>query len=189
MGGAILRDAHLVNANLIGTKLHHAYLSGANLRQANLRGAMLSSAELTHTDLTKTSFGETVLSDLNLASVIGLETCQHLGPSALDHRTFKKSGPLPIPILRGIGLSERLIEYLPSIFNQAIQYYSYFISYSTKDKEFAGSFIIPAAIERGETYTVDGVRMQCLGWVFNRLLSGAGLTSAGRPQRPCLLRP
>jgi hypothetical protein len=30
-----------------------------------------------------------------------------------------------------------LIEYLPSIFNQAIQHYSCFISYSSKDDEFA----------------------------------------------------
>jgi TIR domain len=39
--------------------------------------------------------------------------------------------------LRGVGLPERLIEYLPSIFNQSIQYYSCFISYSTKHQEFA----------------------------------------------------
>jgi hypothetical protein len=30
-----------------------------------------------------------------------------------------------------------LIEYLPSLFNQAIQHYSCFISYSAKDQEFA----------------------------------------------------
>jgi hypothetical protein len=34
-------------------------------------------------------------------------------------------------------VSERLIECLPSIFNQVIQYYSCFISYSTKDQGFA----------------------------------------------------
>jgi len=44
---------------------------------------------------------------------------------------------LPIPFLRGIGLPQRLFEYLPSIFNQALQCYSCFTSYSTKDQDFA----------------------------------------------------
>src|SRR5215207_8454134 len=35
------------------------------------------------------------------------------------------------------GLPETLIEYLPSLLNQAIQFYSCFISYSTNDQEFA----------------------------------------------------
>jgi hypothetical protein len=34
-------------------------------------------------------------------------------------------------------MQEKLIEYLPSLFNRAIQYYSCFISYSTKDQDFA----------------------------------------------------
>jgi isopentenyl diphosphate isomerase/L-lactate dehydrogenase-like FMN-dependent dehydrogenase len=38
---------------------------------------------------------------------------------------------------RGVGLPDNLIEYLPSLFNQAIQHYSCFISYSAKDQEFA----------------------------------------------------
>jgi len=57
-------------------------------------------------------------------------------PSAID-QTLQKSGPLPIPFLRGVGLPENLIDHLPALTNQAIQYYSYFISYSTKDQSFA----------------------------------------------------
>jgi hypothetical protein len=66
-----------------------------------------------------------------------LETCIHQGPSIIDHRTLRKSGRLPLPFLRGVGLPDRLIEYLPSLLNQAIQHYSCFISYSAKDQEFA----------------------------------------------------
>jgi hypothetical protein len=47
------------------------------------------------------------------------------------------SGQLPINFLRGCGLPEALIEYLPSLLNQAIQFYSCFISYSHEDKAFA----------------------------------------------------
>jgi hypothetical protein len=36
-----------------------------------------------------------------------------------------------------IGLPDRLIDYLPSLLNEAIQHYSCFISYSSKDQAFA----------------------------------------------------
>ena len=39
--------------------------------------------------------------------------------------------------LRGVGLPDKLIDYLPSLLNQSIQFYSCFISYSSKDDEFA----------------------------------------------------
>src|SRR5712691_8812686 len=55
----------------------------------------------------------------------------------LDHRTLAKSGQLPLAFLRGCGLPDKLIDYLPSLLNEAIQFYSCFISYSTKDQEFA----------------------------------------------------
>src|SRR3954468_14405255 len=80
---------------------------------------------------------ETVFGDIDLSDVKGLDRCQHDGPSTIDHRTLQKSGPLPLVFLRGIGLPDTLIEYLPSLLNQAIQFYSCFISYSTKDQGFA----------------------------------------------------
>jgi hypothetical protein len=42
-----------------------------------------------------------------------------------------------LPFLRGCGLPDRLIDYLPSLLEEAIQYYSCFISYSSKDEAFA----------------------------------------------------
>src|SRR5262245_12241432 len=61
----------------------------------------------------------------------------HFGPSYLDYLTIAESWPLPLAFLRGCGLSDALIDYLPSLLQQAIQFYSCFISYSTKDQEFA----------------------------------------------------
>ncbi len=43
---------------------------------------------------------------------------------------------LPLVFLRGVGLPDALIEYLPSLVGQAIQHYSCFISYSSKDEGF-----------------------------------------------------
>ena len=69
--------------------------------------------------------------------MLGLDACNHRGPSIIDHRTLAKSAPLPLLFLRGCGLPDQFIEYLPSLFNQTIQFYSCFISYSTKDHPFA----------------------------------------------------
>ena len=45
--------------------------------------------------------------------------------------------PLPLAFLRGCGLPDQYIDYLPSLLNQAIEFYSCFISHSTEDKPFA----------------------------------------------------
>jgi hypothetical protein len=44
---------------------------------------------------------------------------------------------LPLPFLRGVGLPDNLIDYLPSLANRPVQFYSCFISYSSKDQAFA----------------------------------------------------
>jgi hypothetical protein len=59
------------------------------------------------------------------------------GGSIIDHQTLQQSGPLPLAFLRGVGLPDNLIDYLPSLLNQPIQFYSCFISYSSKDQKFA----------------------------------------------------
>ena len=58
-------------------------------------------------------------------------------PSIIDYRTLERSGRLPLSFLRGVGLPDSFIECLPSLLHQAIQRYSCFISYSTKDQDFA----------------------------------------------------
>ena len=132
LGVADLTLANLGGANLTRADLNGANLSGANLILANLRGADLTAANLSKTQLAGSVFG-----NVNLTSVIGLETCKHGGPSIIDHRTLERSGHLPLAFLRGVGLPDSFIEYLPPLLNQAIQHYSCFISYSTKDQEFA----------------------------------------------------
>src|SRR5206468_10008303 len=95
-----------------------------------------SNADLTKANLSKAWLHETVFADTDLTAVRDLETCYHRGPSILDHRTLAKSGPLPLAFLRGCGLPETLIEYLPSILGEPFQFYSCFISYSSADEAF-----------------------------------------------------
>jgi hypothetical protein len=138
LSAAKLQQANLSGANLSGANLSAANISAANLSKASLIRVNLSSAELNNADMYQVRLLETVLGDTNLSEAKGLETCVHMGPSTLDHRTLAKSDPLPpLDFLRGCGLSDVLIDYLPSLLNQPFQFYSCFISYSTKDQEFA----------------------------------------------------
>jgi TIR domain/Pentapeptide repeats (8 copies) len=134
---ANLSNANLSRANLRGAALSEANLSRADLSNANLSRANLSNANLTEAGISGVYLSETVFGNTNLTEVRGLETCRHIGPSILDHRTLAKSGPLPLAFLRGCGLPDTLINYLPSLLNEPIQFYSYFISYASKDHAFA----------------------------------------------------
>jgi hypothetical protein len=122
LNGADLRLANLTDANLTDANLRHAYLAGANLRRANL---------------TKVMLGETVFGATDLSEAKGLGACRHDQASIIDHSTLQRSGQLPLNFLRGCGLPDNLIDYLPSLLNQPIQFYSCFISYSSQDDEFA----------------------------------------------------
>jgi hypothetical protein len=136
--------SHLLKANLTGANLSEANLSRANLNETNLRGAGLSEANLTQSDMAgadlwEASLFQTVFGNTTLAEVRGLELCRQIGPSIIDLQTLKNSGLFPhrVMFLRGIGLPDTLIDYLPSFLNEAIQHYSCFISYSSKDQTFA----------------------------------------------------
>ena len=147
LGGAWLTDSSFMGANLEGANLKGAYLTGANLVSANLSGANLSGANLygTHFDgahlagsnLSGAELKQTIFAGTVLREVEGLELCVHSGPSFIDFQSLQYSWPLPLTFLRGIGLPDSLIDYLPSLFNQAIQHYSCFISHSSKDQAFA----------------------------------------------------
>jgi hypothetical protein len=137
LNGANLNRAYLKGTNFGGADLNGADLSGANLHQADFSGANLSNTNLSAADLSEASLSGTVLGNTNLTNAKGLDTCIHLRPSTFDYRTLQQSGPLPLAFLRGVGLPDNLIDYLPSLLNQAIQFYSVFISYSSKDQDFA----------------------------------------------------
>jgi uncharacterized protein YjbI with pentapeptide repeats len=149
--GANFRDCDLRFVSFVGANLENADLSGAMLNSAdffhaNLKGANLTSADLGHSlliesnlagaDLSNAALWYTVFSDLDLSKADGLDRCRHIRASIIDYGTLQKSGQLPLKFLRGVGLPENLIEYLPSLLCVPIQHYSCFISYSTSDQGF-----------------------------------------------------
>jgi uncharacterized protein YjbI with pentapeptide repeats len=142
LGAAYLGGADLYKANLSGARLGGTDLSGADLSEANLGATYLGGADLHETNLSGTILNEaifykTIFLEVDLETTIGLDNCEHRGPSAIDFQTLSRSGNLPISFLRGCGLPDNLIDYLSSLRGEAIQFYSCFIRYSSKDQVFA----------------------------------------------------
>lgn len=137
LSNAVLTGANLSGANLVVANLNVADLSGADLSNADLKMAIIINSKLKKTVLSNANFGYTTFGNVNLSEVNGLESSIHFQGSYIDYYTLQQSGNLPINFLRGCGLSDTFIKYLPSLTEQPIQYYYCFISYSTKDQEFA----------------------------------------------------
>ena len=94
-----------------------------------------SGATLEHSECVLTTFAA-----VDLSEVRGLDSIKHQGPSTVGIDTlFLSKGKIPEAFLRGCGVPETLIAYLPSIIGamQPIQFYSCFISYSSRDQSFA----------------------------------------------------
>ena len=135
---ANLRGAHLYAANLGATDLSEANLSEADLTWANLGGANLLRADLNGADFTGAGAVTTIFADVDLSVAKGLETITHYGPSTIGIDTIYKShGKIPEVFLRGCGVPDGFIAYIGSMVGRPIEFYSCFISYSTKDQEFA----------------------------------------------------
>lgn len=135
---ADLSDADLSSATLSNVDLTHANLDDANLRQARLSGVNLSGAKLKRTDFNEAVLGYTTFGNNDLSSVKGLNNVTHSGPSTIGIDTlFKSDGKIPDVFLRGVGLPEVFITYLPSLIGKPIEFLSCFISYSHADKGFA----------------------------------------------------
>jgi hypothetical protein len=75
---------------------------------------------------------------MDLRGVQGLSSVIHENPSIIGLDTIEQSqGQIPEVFLRGCGVSDSLINYIPSLTTQSIQYYSLFISYSSHDEALA----------------------------------------------------
>ena len=138
LNGADLREANLCEADLTGAILREANLCGADLARAKLNEADLSAASLSEADFTGAVAQGTHFADVDLSDVKGLETIRHKGPSTVGIDTIYKSrGKIPEVFLRGCGIPDEFIDFISSMTKRPIEFYSCFISYSTKDQEFA----------------------------------------------------
>jgi len=138
LSDATLSRAHLSGADLSGANLRDTDLSGANLSGANLSGADLSRADLSRADLSNATIGRTSFGDRDMREIKGLTTIQHRGPSPLSiNSLYLSEGDIPEVFVRGTGAPDNFIEYMHALAAKPIQYYTCFISYSSKNQDFA----------------------------------------------------
>ena len=136
---ANLSRANLSRALLSQVSLFGANLTGADLSKAFLHGANLAGAFLNGTNFSKANVGLlTTFAYVDLSAVRGLETVIHDGPSSIGIDTiFRSKGNIPEIFLRRAGVPDSFIEYMASLVGKPFQFYSCFISYSSKDQAFA----------------------------------------------------
>jgi hypothetical protein len=155
-----MRFANLAGADLCNSQLHICNLIGANLSQSHcgetdFENAILMQANLTRADLDSTNFTGALLRECDfsgavmqraifgendLSDALHLDLVKHRAPSIVGVDTiYASKGRISETFLRGCGVPENLIRYIPSLANSedGIQFYSCFISYSSKDEEFA----------------------------------------------------
>ncbi|SRR6266496_1833403 len=136
-------DARLIGATLCRADLWAADLTNSKLDSVNLTSADLRSSDFTHADLTNTDFsdtklGWTKLGDVDLSLVKGLNTVLHYGPSTIGIDTiYRSNGKIPTAFLRGAGVPDIFLSFMSSLTATPIDFYSCFISYSSKDHSFA----------------------------------------------------
>lgn len=133
--GADLTRANLCRADFTGATLNEAKLSGADLSGANFYEAKLSGADFENAEVVLTSF-----LNCDLSEVKGLDLVKHTGPSTIGIDTiYKSKAKIPKNFLRECGVPEGFITQMYSLVGaeEEIQFYSCFISYSSKDEDIA----------------------------------------------------
>ncbi|MET0656765.1 MAG: pentapeptide repeat-containing protein, partial [Steroidobacteraceae bacterium] len=143
LDGAILRGVVLTSASFEGASLVDADFSGADLRGASFNNAFLNGANLTRArlggaDLTGAELSRTILAYVDLSAVTGLDAVRHLTPSEISFSTLVASQFQVTPtFLRQAGVSRGLLEDLAQGQRFPHRYQTCFLSYSSKDREFA----------------------------------------------------
>jgi uncharacterized protein YjbI with pentapeptide repeats len=147
LSNAYIESSSLFSLNFENVNFEGAILQNSNCYAASFGNVNFKSADLTlvnftlsvldNADFNEAQLGNTIFGDCNLSSIKNLETCHHQHSSIVDHSTLAKSENLPLSFLRGCGLPDFLIDNISVLKNEAIVFYSCFISYSSNDHEFA----------------------------------------------------
>lgn len=138
LSDANLSDSNLTNANLRNAILNNVILVCTNLRGVDLRASIISDAYLYKTDFTNAKVAWTKFNNLNLTQIKGLDTIKHYGPSSVGVDTiYLSKGNISEGFLRGAGVPNNLTTFMASLVGKAFDFYSCFISYSSKDQAFA----------------------------------------------------
>jgi len=153
--GANLRSDDLSDADLSGTwpndppwpgepEVRLAYPTGADLRDVSLHDTLFARTMLRGCQFSGARLNRTIFSDVNLSLSQGLEDKVHEGPSQVTVSTLAKSrGVLSRAFFLKCGVPEAVLQsaLVRSPRSDPAQYYSCFISHSSKDLEFAEKLV------------------------------------------------
>lgn len=138
LGHADLTRANLSGANLILTRLGNSILDGANLSNAILAYADFSGSSVRGASFAGAHVQHAVFGAMDLSQARGLDTIRHAAPSSIGIDTLLKSrGRIPEVFLRGCGVPQTLISYLPSLLGDTPDFHTCFISYCEEDDDFS----------------------------------------------------
>lgn len=136
-------NSTILNANFTSAQIYYCHfmataLNGVNFSKSTLLGVNFQDTKFSSTYFLSSSLGRCVFANVKFIDTIGLEEVIHLAPSTVGIETILKSNDqIPTSFLRSCGVPEDFIKLIPSLTAQPIQYYSCFISYSSKDDDFA----------------------------------------------------
>src|SRR5262247_3447379 len=131
-------NADLTSANLTYANLTHANLSRAKLLRAYILDVNFNSVKLKNTDFTNAIFSYITFSNIDISTAKGLDTIRYRSPSSIGiDAIYQSEGRIPDAFLRGAGVPENCITYMPSLIGKTFDFYSCFISYSAKNQGFA----------------------------------------------------
>src|SRR6266403_1192924 len=114
----------------------YSLLLETNFREADLRSASFTGALIRGADFTAALMEGTVFGDNDFSKTTGLDSVKHRGPSVIGiDAIYASHGRISEAFLRGCGVPESFITQMHSLVGaeDGIQFYSCFISYSTKD--------------------------------------------------------
>jgi len=135
---ASLQGANLTRGSFGGVNFHVANLSGAVLREGAFSHAFFRDAALAGADFSHSTMRFCTFVECDLSKVKGLEFVKHDGPSSIGVDTiYRSKSHIPLQFLRGAGLPDNFIEYMRSLAGSTCEYHSCFISYSSKNQDFA----------------------------------------------------
>jgi uncharacterized protein YjbI with pentapeptide repeats len=136
------RRTSCVDCSFKGALFSEAIFDSADLRRSNFKSSIIGLTVFQRSILDESDFTPQLLAGVTFAAVSlkNVHTLDeikgHLNNS-IGIDTFFESGGLPESLLRGSRVPEVFIQYASSLVGKAIEYYSCFLSYSSKDDEFA----------------------------------------------------
>lgn len=144
LDGVVIRNTVAEWVNVVGARWTNARVADCHFRyfrarDSNFDGAHLFGTSFHYCDFPNASFLDTDLI-LVVFTMSDLRDLRHFKPKRADISigidTFFESGGLPEEILRAANLPDEFITYARSLTGTAIEFYSCFISYSSKDDDF-----------------------------------------------------